>query len=211
MGNHLDYCFNRLLWIRIDFIFVLQWFNYIITFLNKAAVTLYCRRISKDTCSRYLEVTWIQFGFVKVHPWPGPPIVHAGPIGSWWLLGICWLRLESNRWGHHCQNCTSFFDCLFFLTCAVVGRPKVPPQCCSRMLWRPGTQLEAGFIHYKTDIGVNISLHLCWKYVSHWWDIEAIVRFWNLDKHTKSKPKKLMDGWANRLETWYFLEHQADG
>jgi hypothetical protein len=28
-----------------------------ITFLNKAAVTLYCRRISKDTCARYLEVT----------------------------------------------------------------------------------------------------------------------------------------------------------
>jgi hypothetical protein len=98
-----------------------------ITFLNKTTVTMYCRRISKDTCARYLEVTWIQFGFVKVYPWPGRPIVHAGPIGSWWLLGICWLRLVSGRWGHHCQNCTSFFDFWFLLTCTVVGRPKVPP------------------------------------------------------------------------------------
>ena len=50
-----------------------------ITFLNKVEVTLSCKRILKDTYTRYLGVTWIQVGFVKVYPWPSPPIVYVGP------------------------------------------------------------------------------------------------------------------------------------
>jgi hypothetical protein len=56
-----------------------------ITFLNKAEVTLSCKRIPKDTCARYLGVTWIQFGFGKVYPVHGPPLsaIRVFITGQW--------------------------------------------------------------------------------------------------------------------------------
>jgi hypothetical protein len=95
------------------------------TFLTLAGVTLSCKGISEDTCPWYLGKTWIQFGCGKDNLVPGPSLVHAGPIGSWWLPGICWsCDFVSDRWG----AIVSLFDYLFFLTGTVVGRPKVPPS-----------------------------------------------------------------------------------
>jgi hypothetical protein len=130
-----------------------------ITFLNKAAMTMSCRRISKDTYVQYLEVTWIQFGFGKVYPWHDPPILcnifqnkldltqwshdliaaqHYSrlPWSDCWQLKEWQQTLLRGKGPHGPQGkpCTSTFLLFIYLNCRFLWRSKVPFLGWYRML-----------------------------------------------------------------------------